>query len=112
MRVARRSTYCSHNLDRSQEKRCLLEACLRGQCGHISLLGARSHLQGAAMSGTRSMCVIAMHFPPEIGAAAKRMQTIVGALACNGYSVQVVTHLPNYPQRRIYAGYRRRLVSE
>lgn len=62
------------------------------------------------MSHKRSMTVIAMHFPPETGAAARRMGTFVHALSTDGYEVRVVTQLPNYPQREIYAGYKPGLV--
>ncbi len=48
-------------------------------------------------------------FPPERGAAAQRMHHIAALLRDAGYRVEVVSSMPNYPQGRIFPGYRGRL---
>jgi glycosyltransferase involved in cell wall biosynthesis len=44
-------------------------------------------------------------FPPETGAAPGRLFHLAKLLQSNGYSVQVITMLPNYPLGKVFSGY-------
>jgi len=50
--------------------------------------------------------ILTQYFPPEIGAAPTRLQSIARELLRMGHDVEVVTGLPNYPKGRIFEGYR------
>lgn len=50
--------------------------------------------------------VLTLYFPPEIGAAPTRIDAMTRELARRGHNVEVVTGMPNYPQGKIFAGYR------
>ena len=56
--------------------------------------------------------LITQYYPPEIGAAAVRLQAMVDELVRRGHQVDVVTALPNYPHGRIFEGYRGNAVSQ
>jgi colanic acid biosynthesis glycosyl transferase WcaI len=49
---------------------------------------------------------IANMYPPEVGAAAVRASEYAKALAERGHEVSVLTGFPNYPEGKIYPGYR------
>src|ERR1044072_3209282 len=49
-------------------------------------------------------------FPPEGGGASARIYNLATLLRNNGYRVQVVSAMPNYPTGKIFAPYRGRLV--
>ncbi|MGC2198342.1 MAG: glycosyltransferase family 4 protein [Terriglobales bacterium] len=53
--------------------------------------------------------LITQYFPPETGAAQNRLWDLAQRLSLFGHQVTVVTSMPNYPQGRIFDGYRRRL---
>ncbi len=53
--------------------------------------------------------IVSSHYSPEIGAAPARITNMAKGLHNMGYEVDVLTCLPNYPQNRIYEGYRHRL---
>lgn len=53
----------------------------------------------------KSITIATSYYHPETGAAAKRLTAIAEYLAEHGWSVTVVTLLPNYPQNKIYAGF-------
>ena len=53
--------------------------------------------------------LITNYFPPEQGAAPNRMYSLAEALGNAGYKVKVVCPLPNYPQGKIFKGYRGKL---
>lgn len=53
----------------------------------------------------RHITVIAMHYPPEIGAAAQRTSSLVAALTAQGHRVRVITQLPNYLRGRVFQKY-------
>ena len=50
--------------------------------------------------------VVSFYFEPEIGAASARISNLVRSLRENGEQVDVLTCLPNYPEGRIFDGYR------
>ena len=50
--------------------------------------------------------VVSFYFEPEIGAAPARISNLVRSLRENGEQVDVLTCLPNYPEGRIFDGYR------
>ncbi|MDC8002364.1 glycosyltransferase family 4 protein [Aequorivita todarodis] len=61
----------------------------------------------------KEILLITNYFPPEKGAAANRMHSIVEGLGKANYSVRVVCPLPNYPNGKIFEGYRGRVsISE
>ena len=49
------------------------------------------------------------HYWPEIGAAPSRLANMAEGLKVAGHEVDVLTTLPNYPEGRIFSGYRKRL---
>ena len=52
--------------------------------------------------------ILTQYYPPEIGAAQGRLSELARRLTEAGHETVVLTALPNYPQGRIYEGYRRR----
>jgi colanic acid biosynthesis glycosyl transferase WcaI len=50
--------------------------------------------------------ILTLYFPPEIGAAPTRIDALTRELAKLGHNVEVVTGMPNYPQGKIFPGYR------
>jgi len=50
--------------------------------------------------------ILTLYFPPEIGAAPTRLGAMTRELADLGHNVEVVTSMPNYPQGKIFRGYR------
>lgn len=53
--------------------------------------------------------ILSQYFVPEIGAASVRLEAMIRELVRHGHEVEIVTSLPNYPQGRIFEGYRSRL---
>jgi glycosyltransferase involved in cell wall biosynthesis len=51
-------------------------------------------------------------YPPEVGATQNRVSDLAKRLVRAGHSVTVVTALPNYPEGRVFEGYRKRLWME
>jgi colanic acid biosynthesis glycosyl transferase WcaI len=49
---------------------------------------------------------LTLYFPPEIGAAPTRLAAMTRELANLGHNVEVVTGMPNYPQGKLFPGYR------
>lgn len=56
-----------------------------------------------------NILIVAEHYWPEVGAAASRLANMAEGLKEAGHKVDVLTTLPNYPEGRIFANYRRRL---
>jgi len=50
--------------------------------------------------------ILTLYFPPEIGAAPTRLDAMTSELVKLGHNVEVVTGMPNYPQGKIFPGYR------
>jgi len=50
--------------------------------------------------------IITQYFPPETGAPQNRLLQLAKRLKRSGVNVVVLTAMPNYPQMRIYEGYR------
>ena len=46
------------------------------------------------------------YYPPEVGAASRRMRALVGRWSTRGAEVRVVAPLPHYPEGRLAPGYR------
>lgn len=53
--------------------------------------------------------IYSYNYAPEPIGIAPLMTELAEGLAQRGHKVRVVTGMPNYPERRIYAGYRRKL---
>jgi colanic acid biosynthesis glycosyl transferase WcaI len=53
------------------------------------------------------LLILSQYFAPEIGAPQTRLRAICDVLVGLGHQVEVVTSLPNYPEGRIFADYRR-----
>lgn len=58
------------------------------------------------MEGRKKITILCGSFPPETGAAPGRMQLLSKLLQQNGYQVQVITAMPNYPKGQIFPEYR------
>lgn len=54
------------------------------------------------------MGILTQYYPPEMGAPQGRLSELARRLTDAGHETVVLTALPNYPQGRIYPGYRRR----
>jgi glycosyltransferase involved in cell wall biosynthesis len=52
--------------------------------------------------------VLTHYFPPEVGAPQTRLFELASRAAAAGHQVTVVTGFPNYPEGKIFDGYRRR----
>ena len=55
--------------------------------------------------------LIAHMFPPEIGAASVRIYEYAKLLSEFGHDVYILTGFPNYPDRKIYRGFKNRFLS-
>jgi glycosyltransferase involved in cell wall biosynthesis len=55
--------------------------------------------------------ILTQYYPPEVGAPQVRLSSFARALMKRGHEVEVVTALPNYPEGRIFEGYRRRAAT-
>lgn len=53
--------------------------------------------------------IVTEHYWPEVGAAPSRLANMAAGLKREGHEVDVLTALPNYPEGRIFAGYRWRM---
>ncbi|MEM9073740.1 MAG: glycosyltransferase family 4 protein, partial [Myxococcota bacterium] len=52
-------------------------------------------------------CVLTQYYPPEMGAPQARLSELATRLSQRGWTVDVLTALPNYPSGRILDGYPR-----
>jgi len=57
----------------------------------------------------KSILLVSNYYPPEQGAAPNRIQVLAQALHTNGYNVQVVCPLPNYPTGKVFLAYKGKL---
>lgn len=58
------------------------------------------------------LLILTQYYPPETGAAQNRLHALAKRLSNNGVKVQVLTAMPNYPQMRVFKGYRSRLFKQ
>lgn len=52
------------------------------------------------------LLILTQYFPPEVGAPQNRLYELAVRLQEKGMDVSVLTAMPNYPQMKIYDGYR------
>lgn len=52
--------------------------------------------------------IVSFYYEPEIGAAPSRITNLAKGLKSKGVDVDILTCLPNYPQGKIFEGYRNR----
>ncbi len=60
----------------------------------------------------KEILIISNYFPPEKGAASNRIFSMVKGFSENNYKVSVVCPLPNYPQGKIFKGYKGRFYKK
>lgn len=60
----------------------------------------------------KEILIVTNYFPPEKGAASNRLFSLVKGLSENEYKVKVVCPFPNYPQGKIFDGYKGKLFSK
>ncbi len=60
----------------------------------------------------KNILILAHFYPPEMGGAAARLSGLASCMVKSGNDVTVVTGIPNYPNGRIYNGYRKRFVQK
>ncbi len=53
-----------------------------------------------------NIAIISNYYPPEKGAAANRIEQLALQLQANGYAVQVICPLGNYPYGKLFAAYK------
>ncbi|NBC25927.1 MAG: glycosyltransferase [Bacteroidetes bacterium] len=58
----------------------------------------------------KNILYLSQYYPPEIGAGAVRSEVITNYLADDGWSVDVVCEIPNYPTGNVPKSYRNRWV--
>ena len=54
--------------------------------------------------------ILTQYYPPEIGAPQRRLSSLARRLSAMGHAVRVLTAVPNYPEGRVHAEFRRRLL--
>ncbi len=54
------------------------------------------------------LLILTQYYPPETGAAQNRLHEMALRLKSRGVDITVLTAMPNYPQMKVYDGYRRR----
>lgn len=60
----------------------------------------------------KKILIHTQYYPPEIGAPQARLSDLAIGLEAKGFSVTVLTAMPNYPKGKIYPGYRALLRRE
>ena len=53
----------------------------------------------------KHICIVSNYYPPEMGAAANRIQILAESLLARGMEVTVLCPLPNYPFGALFDGY-------
>ena len=56
-------------------------------------------------SGSPRLCILTQFYPPEMGAPQARLSESATRLIEAGWTVEVLTALPNYPAGKIFDGY-------
>ena len=59
-----------------------------------------------------NILLLTQYYPPEPGSASMRISEISQYLATQGHDVTVVTGFPNYPQGKIYKGYKIKILQK
>jgi len=59
-----------------------------------------------------NILLLTQYYPPEPGSASMRISEITQYLATQGHDVTVVTGFPNYPQGKIYKGYKIKILQK
>lgn len=54
----------------------------------------------------KEVLIITSYYPPESGAASNRIHHLADGLSRKGFSVSVITPLPNYPTGRVFDSYK------
>jgi len=54
------------------------------------------------------LLILTQYYPPETGAAQNRLHELAKRLSKKGIDVNVLAAMPNYPQMRIFEGYRKK----
>jgi len=60
----------------------------------------------------KDILIVTNYFPPEKGAASNRIYAMVQGFSEGGYKVSVVCPFPNYPQGKIFKGFRGKLFQK
>ncbi|MAZ73168.1 MAG: glycosyltransferase WbuB [Flavobacteriaceae bacterium] len=60
----------------------------------------------------KSILLVSNYYPPEQGAAANRIQVLAQALRDDGYVVQVVCPLPNYPSGTVFSSFKGKMYTK
>lgn len=58
----------------------------------------------------KKIVILCSSYPPERGAAPSRMYHLATMLAAQGFEIEVITAIPNYPTGKIFPNYRNRLL--
>jgi len=59
-----------------------------------------------------NILIITQYFPPEVGAPQNRLYELAIKLKEKGSGITILTAMPNYPQMKIYQGYRWKLYKK
>ena len=79
----------------------------RGRLTSVPVAGAPKRL-GRRSSGGARVLIVSQIFLPEMGALANRLYPLARHLRGAGHEVLVATGMPNYPEGRVFDGYRGR----
>ena len=58
------------------------------------------------------LLILTQYFPPEMGAPQSRLFETAKGLHARGWTVEIVTAMPNYPTGHIFPGYRGRFFAK
>ena len=58
----------------------------------------------------QDLVIVTQYYAPEPGAPQIRLRAMAKELQQRGVNVRVLTGMPNYPEGRVYPGYRGRLA--
>ena len=59
---------------------------------------------------SKKVTLVTTYYPPEKGAASNRIAMMAKGFLDNGFDVQVISPMPNYPEGRVMKAYRRKLL--
>lgn len=92
----------------AERMRCFGESLRQFNLGRIPSVNS---VCGTFAAGRQPMRILFLtqYFPPEVGALANRVSENARVWAARGAEVTIVTCAPNYPQGKLYPGYRNRL---